>query len=244
MELSDQIVVTAASSLPNMEYFIVDLNQPATNGSGPAIIGFDVDGQFTPQDLGVDSNTILQISPVAYDLAAIQETLDDVLKGTFFIPFPPFSAPCCSVSMGICDQLIAAGINCGADFTSLSQAFALISSDTTDLFSITDLINGIDTINTTLNGPLIPAACGGGDMICYAYGSACEFDIEPLTPVLAFTAPDHLASISVSADTIQSSATVSSGLMVEYLFAVEVTLENGFEAELNSSFTAEPGGCE
>ena len=242
MEMSDEIIVTAASSLPNLEYFIVDLNQLATNGSGPAIIGFDVDGQIIPQDYGVDSNTVLQISPVAYDLAAIQETLDDILKGTFFIFGFPFD--CCSVSQGVCDQLIAAGINCGSDFTSLSQSFALISSDTSELFSIADLINGIDSINTTLSDPSIPSECGGGDMICYAYGSSCDFDILPLTPLITFASPDHIASITVTADTIQSSALVSSGTDVEYLFGVEVLLLNEFETELSGTFLAAPGGCD
>lgn len=245
MELSDQIVVTMASSLPNLEYIILDQNQQASNGSGPAIIGFDVDGQIIPQDLGVDSTTVLQILPVAYDLAAIQETLDDLLKGSFLIiPFPPISVTCCSVSMGICDQLNAAGINCGSDFTSLGQAFSLISSDTSELFSIPDLINGIDSINAALADPVIPSECGGGDMICYAYGSSCSFNIQSYAPLLTFTLPEHTASISVSADTIQSSATVSAGLMVDYLFGIEVTLMNGFEAQLNSTFSAEPGGCD
>jgi len=240
-ELSDEITLSTTSNLPNLEYAVVDLNLPATNNSGPAIIGIDPDGQIIPEELDIDSTTMIEIFPIAYDLAAIQETLDDILKGTFF---PPFNIPCCSVAQDICDQLNDAGIFCGNDFTSLSQGFALISADTNDLFSVMDFIDGLDSINMQLADPSIPAECGGGDTICYAYGVACPFDVITLPPLITFSAPQHMADTIVIADSIQSTAIIGPGLDVEYLFGIEVLLMNGFETQLTGEFLADPGTCD
>ena len=239
-EFSDEILLSINSSLPDLEFAIIDLNQQATNNSGPAIIGIDMDGRFIPSDFGVDSNTTLAVFPVAYDLQAIQETLDDILKGTI----PPFNIPCCTLNAAFCTQLTGAGINCGSDFTSLSQAFSLFSSDTSELFSLQDLLDDIDSLNMTLSSPLIPAACGGGDMICYAYGSSCHFLVEPLAPLLVIVPPYHMMDTSVVAQVIQSSAFIPSGVVVQYTHAEEAILLSGFEIELNGILESSSGGCE
>ncbi len=240
-ELSDPVIVSDSSNLPNMEFAVVDLGQMATNGSGPAIIHVSRSSRFRPIDIGIDSITSLQIFPIAYDLAAIQETMDDLLKGTFL---PPLNLPCCDFASDICDQLMGAGINCGSDLDSLAQAFALFNADTNVLLSVQDFIDGVDSVNMQLADPIVPASCGGGDEICYAYGSACEFSVRLLEPLIAFAAPAHVSDTVAVADNIQSSAIVNSGLFVEYLFGVEVLLSNGFETLGNSEFIADPSACD
>ncbi len=239
-EMSDPIDLSTSSSLPDLEFAIVDLNQLATNNSGPAIIAIDLNGQFIPVDIGVDSNTMLEVFPIAYDLAAIQETLDDVLTGTI----PPFNIPCCTLAPDACTELNDAGIYSGSDFTSLSQAFSLLTADTNALFSINDFVDGLDSINLALSNPLIPAACGGGDVICYAYGTTCPFTVILLDALANLAPPLHMTDALVLADSIHSSATVLGGLSVDYLFVHEAILIPGFEVLFNGSFTAEPGGCD
>ena len=240
-ELSDSTVLVTPSNLPNLEYAIVDLNVPSTANTGPAIIAVVPSSQFIPMDVGIDSTTILEVFPIAYDLVAIQETLDDILKGLIF-----GFIPCCTVAPDVCDQLTGAGINCGSDFTSLSQAFALFSADTNILFSIDDFIDGIDSVNMTLADPNIPSECGGGDVICYAYGLPCLFEVNDFStsiPLLSFSSP-HVVDTMARAQSFQSSAIVTGGLDVAYLFNTEVDLISGFETINSSSFLIQKEGCQ
>ncbi len=242
-ELSDSISLTVNSNLPDLEYAIVDLNEPATNGSGPAIIGISTSSQFIPQDYGVDSNTTLEVFPIAYDKAVIQALLDDILKGSVFVP-PIFNIPCCTFAGDLCMQLNDAGIMCGDDFTSLAQSFALFSADTTDRFSVQDFVDGIDSLNMVLADPSIPPDCGGGTEICYAYGSSCEFEVIRLEPFLSFALPAHTNDTTIVADTVYSSALVGAGLDVTYQFGIEALLQDGFETQGDGEFLAAPGGCD
>lgn len=239
-QLTDSFKISTPSNLPDVEWGIVDLNKMATNGSGPAIVGVDEDGIFIPEEYGIDTATTIEVIPIAYDILAIQETLDDILLGTI----PPFSIPCCTVAPDVCTQLMNAGINSGSDFMSLSQAFALVSSDTSDLLSVQDFINGLDSVNMSLSDPLIPAACGGGDMICYAYGEACTLGVKVIEPFLSLSAPLHDTDSTFTAEIIQSTATVQNGLFINYLFDREASLGTDFTVEINGELLIDSQGCD
>lgn len=238
--LTDTLTLSMTSNLPNLEWGIVDLNKMATNGSGPAIVGVDADGSFIPNDFGIDTATMIEIIPLAYDLQAIQETLDDILKGTFSI----FNIPCCTFATDVCNRLMAAGINCGSDFTSLEQAFTLIATDSTELLSVQDLVDGLDSVNMALADPAIPAECGGGDTICYAYGAPCTLDVRVIQPFLTLGAPLHTIDSLFTADTIVSTANIAPGIFIQYLFGSEVTLQSDFSVEVNGELIVSPDACD
>lgn len=227
--------LTTASSLPSIEYAIIDNNTLATSGLGPAVVGVDQDGIFMPSDFGLAQGGNFSVIPVAYDLAQIQETIDDILFGTTIIIF--FPATCCDAAIlagtDICGPLNAAGIFSGADVTSLEDASALVQT-ANNLLTIQELVANLESINNQLASA--PTACGGGDVFCYAYGNACTYDIIPNIETITM---NHTQSELIEAENIiNSSAIVLSPNIVDYEANVCIEMTNGFETILGSQFAA------
>jgi len=53
------------------------------------VIGFDQDGTFKPFSYGLTPGGDFSVIPIAYDLAQIQETIDDILFGSVVIVILP-----------------------------------------------------------------------------------------------------------------------------------------------------------
>jgi len=229
-------VISVASDLPDLEFIIVDQSVMASNGSGPGIVGIDNDGIFVPSAFGVMPGSTLDVIPVAYNLAAIQATMDELLKGVVFI------FPCCSLAGTVCADLNNAGIFCGADITSLEDVFPLFNA-TGDTLSITDFVTALADANTQLMDPNIPAACGGGDSIDYAYGNSCSYTIYDVIALLNL--PDHIISEVVErSDYVESGALVSNSLSVEYYGGNYVELVSPFEVQLGGELLADILVCQ
>lgn len=242
MQLTTAPVVTTTSDLPNLEYAVVDYNKPATSGTGPSVVGVDVDGIFMPNDFALMPGSNFGIIPVSYDLIAIQELLDKLLKGDAV----PFFLSCCDAAViadptvNLCDSLNAAGIYCGSDVTGLQSATALFGGGSGgDTLSIVDLINEINTVNASLNDPLNPppASCGGGDKIAFAYGNECTYWIVPDT--LNVTMPHLVSETAEAVDLVTSTSIVDSPYIIEYNANICIELQPGFETVVGADFTAQ-----
>ncbi len=231
-------IVTTASNLPDLEYAIIDYNTLSTSGTGPAIVGIDQDGIFAPFDYGLMPGGSFGVIPVAYDLAQIQETIDDILLGEVVIIFFPTS--CCDLAVtagtDICTPFNDAGIFSGSDVTSLEGATSLFPA-TGNLSTIEEFTANLDTLNMTLADPQVPTECGGGDVFCYAYGMDCIYDIVPDT--LFVTAPHMMNELVEVEDLLSSTASVASPNVVTYNANICIELTGGFEAQIGSEFTAE-----
>jgi hypothetical protein len=231
-------VLSVNSNLPNIEYAIVDFSMPSTSGTGPSIVAVDQDGIFTPAQYNLTAGTQFGVIPVAYDLAAIQETLDDLLKGNTFL------GSCCSVAINfggvdICGPLNMAGITCGADVNNLEQAsnaFTMLSGGGAANTSIVDLIDQINQVNAQL-ADIIFTDCGGGDKFAFAYGLECVYTLSSNT---VFTVPmDHQMDELVANYAIRSPVTVNSPFVVDYNASECIELQPSFETIVGSTFHAE-----
>jgi len=234
-ELTDPPIISTGSDLPNLEYLIIDPAIAATNGSGSAIVGVDQDGVLDPSNFGILPGASFEIIPVAYDLSAIQNTIDDLLKGLIggFLP-------CCLGAGTACTDLNNAGINCGSDVMSFEDIFPLINN-AGNLLSLMDFETSVADANTQLSGA--PQECGGGDFIAYAYGNSCIYMVYDVFAVLA--APDHTISETIErSDYIESTALVSSGLVVNYFAGNHVELLSPFEVQLGGEFLADIKSCQ
>lgn len=235
IEMTDAPTISTASDLPNTEYFVINPAIMATNGSGSAIVGVDIDGMLIPSDFGIMPGGTLEIIPVSYDLSKIQNTIDDILKGLIggFIP-------CCLGAGTTCADLNNAGINCGSDVMSIEHIFPLINN-TGDLLSVTDFGNSVTGANTQLGGA--PPECGGGDFIAYAYGNSCIYTVYNVFEVISV--PDHTMSETIErSDFIESTALVSNGLVVNYFAGNHVELLALFEVQLGGEFLADINLCQ
>ena len=225
------------SDLPDLEYIIVDQSVTATSGSGPAIVGIDSDGVFMPSAFGVMPGSTIELIPIAYNLADIQNTIDDVLKG-LVLGF----LPCCDFVGTACTDLNNSGIFCGSDVTSLEDIFPLFNS-TGDTLSVTDFVAAVMGANTQLQDPATPAACGGGDFIAYAYGNTCTYTV--LEDIALISLPNHSMSETVSrGNYIESGALVANTLVVDYFAGNYVELISPFEVELGGEFLADILSCQ
>lgn len=229
-ETSNPIQVSVASSLPNLEYVVADESVVSTTNTGASIIDFDVDGIITPSDYLINPPTQLTVTPTSYDLPVIQGLADDILTGVFII------FPCCTFVPDICAALNSNGIYSGADVVSLEQLLPILSSSG-QLLSIQDVTNAVDSVNLALSDPSIPAACGGGIEICYAFGNSCTFDV--IADDLIFTNADHQSStIETAGNSIISTAVVSNNLNVAYEAAQIICLDNDFTVDPSGEFSA------
>jgi hypothetical protein len=212
------VLIDTSSNLPDLEYFIVDVNVINSGGfgqPGPVIIGATTTNQFRPSDFGITDTTTLKLVPVAFDASIVQQFIDTIL-----INFSD-TTPCCEFPFIdlICDGLALANINEGSDFTNLSQALTIFGLDTIPL-SQSDLIALIDLLNVFFTQPgLFPDVCGGGGtigQICFAEGAPWEYNVVVPSEKVMLAPPEHQKSIDILADTIFSSAQIMNGDLVCY----------------------------
>ena len=244
-EISGLPIVVTNSTLPNLEYLILDYEELSDSGTGPSIIDIDQNGSFSPADYGIDTIQQLEIIPLAYDLVALQETVDDILKGSVQVLF--FQVPCCNLAPeagAICDSLTNNGITCGSDITSLSQVVSFFN-DGQQNQSIPDFIDSIESLNELLQNPSLPEECGGNDMICYALGDGCVFDVIAGPAVdISFGLSDHTVSDTLySTSSIISTASVDVGQQISYIAPDSITLKPGFEVIQSGVFCAVIESC-
>ena len=233
-------MITLNSNLPDLEYGIVDLSQTSNAGTapGPPVVGFDDDGIFAPADFGLLPGNQFEIIPTAYDLTLIQNTLDDFLKNSFFF------VPCCDLDPNsFCDTLNMVGIFCGSDVTSLQQMLELQQGNSNTTYSIDEFLLELDALNAELAN--VPSACGGGNEICIAYGNACTYSIENISPVVNITTPHTMSETIAASNLITSNTLITTGLVILYELANSIELLPGFEVENGAEFTADPnsGAC-
>jgi len=191
-----------------------------------------------PSDYGLASGGNFSVIPVAYDLAQIQETIDDILTGSVVVIF--FNISCCDLAIqggsDICGPLNAAGIFSGADVTSLQDASALFAPADSS-FTVEELVANLEAVNASLADPNTPTECGGGDVFCYAYGNQCTYSVTPNSLVLSTT---HNIDESLEAlDIINSSSTVQNPSVVEYSASMCIELNPSFETILGAEFLAQ-----
>jgi len=230
-------IISQNSDLPNLEYVIIDQSIQATNNSGPAIVAVDTDGIFLPSGYGIVPGSTIEIIPIAYNLNDIQNTIDDILKGVVFGLFP-----CCNFSGTICADLNNSGIFCGSDVTSMQDIFPLFNANG-NLLSILDFVAALSEANMQLQDPNTPTACGGGDLITYAYGNACTYTVNE--NIATISVPDHTTSESIyRSDYIESGAVITSALNVEYFAGNYVELISPFEVQLGAAFLADILTCQ
>ena len=233
--LAPVLSVQPGADIPNIEYAVIDYSTIAASGNGPLVVGIDKDGVFKPSDFNLTPGSSFGIIPVAYNLADIQETVDDLLTGTVL-----FLGPCCDLAVNLagvalCDTLNAAGIFAGADITGLEDATSLFGNSSSNQ-SICDLANEIDSLNITISDPIVPTACGGGDRINFAYGAACNYYIVP--DVLFLNTTHAVDEIFEASKSIESSSVIKSPAVVNYHAGVFIDLTAGFETLIGSDFTA------
>ena len=99
----------------------------------------------------------------------------------------------------------------------------------------------MDEINNTLS--TAPAACGGGNQICVAYGNACTYTIEnnsSIPLVVNVTSPHIMSEVIQATDLIRSNIIITSGLIIMYEIADCIELLSGFEVKNGAEFTADP----
>jgi len=237
-EQTDPPTITVSSNLPDLEYGIVDLSQTSTAGTGPVVVGFDDDGIFVPDDYGLLPGNQFEVIPTAYDLGVIQNTLNSFLKNSFIF------VPCCDLDPNnFCDSLNMVGIFCGSDVTSLQQMLELQQGSSATTYSITDFLAELDAINAELQN--VPSVCGGGNEICVAYGNACTYTLDNITPVVNITTPHTISETIIAADLITSNTIIMSGLVILYELAESIELLPGFEVQNGAEFIADPtsGSC-
>ncbi len=236
-------VLAVNSNLPNIEYAIVDFSIPSTSGTGPSVVAFDQDGIFTPAQYNFSPGGQLGVIPIAYNLAAIQETFDDLLKGSTVIVIFTFS--CCDLILNasgvdICTTLNSAGIFCGADVTNLEQAsnlFATLGGGGATTLSVADFLQQINDVNAQLADPNLPADCGGGDKVAFAFGADCVYTVNSNA---TFNVPaDHQMSELITDYAIVSTVTVNSPHTVEYNAEDFIELAPTFETVEGATFIAE-----
>lgn len=242
-EFTSAPILAVNSNLPDIEYAIVDFSIPSTSGTGPSVVAIDQDGIFTPAQLNFSPGAQFGVVPIAYDLGAIQQTIDDLLKGTTVVII--FTFTCCdlattAIGIDICTELNNVGITCGADVTNLEQAsnlFATLSGGATGMLSIADFLQQINDVNAQLADPNIPVDCGGGDKIAFAFGADCAYTVNSNS---TFNVPsDHQMSELITDYAIVSSVTVNSPHIVDYNAENCIELTPTFETILGSTFTAE-----
>jgi len=160
-------------NLPDVAYAIQLIGVPATDNLGDQIIAF-TNNAINLNDFNFEVGDQFRVTPVGYDLAQVQTTVDLLFNGNFI------GLPCCTVAglalPDICPNLMQAGISQGADIQNLSDVstlFTVFSEQPGATFSVPGFISQINSLND--NASSLPNPCGGSQLpICYAVASSAE----------------------------------------------------------------------
>jgi len=201
-EPTDLAVVTTSSNLPTLEYIIVDLNQTALDGLGPAIIGIDDDGEFLPADLGITGPANIAVIPIAYNIQDFHTVIDAAVNNMHL------GKPCCAfvdaIYPNFCATLIIKDLANPNNITGIA--------DITGILDLIQLTNGKDSVEGLVFKIIllenlikaIPDECLEPMSVCYAISPTRQVYTINETPTIndvSETAPGQItvdASLSGS----------------------------------------------
>jgi len=192
-ESTDPAVVVTSSNLPTMEYLIIDLDDMALDGLGPAIIGIDDDGAFVPADLGITGNRNIAIVPITYNIQDFRDVVDASFNNMYM------GKPCCAfvdaIYPNFCAAMEAKGltdtdnINGIADIIQILDLILLTSGKD----SVEGLIYKIVLLENLIKA--VPDECLEPMSICYAISPTRQIYNINETPTvydIAETAPNQI----------------------------------------------------
>lgn len=202
-EPTDPAVLTTSSNLPTMEYMIIDLNETALDGLGPAIIGIDDDGSFVPSDLGITGPANIAIVPVSYNINDFREVVDASFENEYL------GKPCCAfvdaVYPNFCAAMEAKGLTDTENINGIADIIEIL--DLILLTSGKDSVEGLVYKIILLENMIkaIPDECLEPRSLCYAISPTRQvynLDETPIINDVSETAPDQ---ITIDADMNSSS---------------------------------------
>ena len=192
-ESTDLAVVTTSSNLPTMEYLIIDLDQTALDGLGPAIIGIDDDGEFTPADLGITGPANIAIVPVSYNINDFRTVVDASFTNMYL------GKPCCAfvdaIYPNFCAAMVAKGLTDTDNINSISDIIEILDLIllTSGKDSVEGLVYKIILLENLIKA--IPDECLEPMSICYAISPTRQVYTIHETPTVndvSETAPDEI----------------------------------------------------
>ena len=209
-ESTDPAVVTTSSNLPTMEYLIIDLNQTALDGLGPAIIGIDDDGEFVPADLGIRGDANIAIVPVAYNIQDFRDVVDASFNNMYL------GKPCCAfvdaIYPNFCAAMVAKGLTDTQNINGISDIIGILDLIllTSGKDSVEGLVYKIILLENLIKA--IPDECLEPMSICYA--------ISPTRQVYNIVETPTVNDVSETApNQITVDASLTSGGTLEYSLA-------------------------
>lgn len=209
---SINVSLVTSSNLTKTEYVLTDKNTTAADGLGPVILGTSESTTIDPVAEGVTTGMTFEVTAVSYNLTQIQNLIDDLYNNQFIF------TPCCTIAdaaqPGLCDDLMAAGVNSGADIQNLEDALNVFNTinGSAGTSSIAGLVGQIDQVNT--DAAALPGVCGGSNLpLCYAVdqGATNTFNYQPVPSIDVITdgcpgAPETITVMaSVTAGTLEYS---------------------------------------
>jgi len=160
---------------PNTEYLIVLHDSLATDSLGNVIIQTSVDGNVSPNDLGLMISDTFSVVPFSYKLLDYKKMVHSILNdGSFLL------GPCCNIveqntsTMATCSSLNANGITDSSDVNTLTDVIKLLSilhygeERNMSLRALNDALSGL---NSGLNLLHLTGCSGGVSEFCYAFDS-------------------------------------------------------------------------
>jgi len=206
-ESTDPAVVTTTSNLPTIEYLIVDLDQVALDGLGPAIIGVDDDGAFVPADLGITGEANIAIVPISYNIQDFRDVVDALFTNSFL------GKPCCAfvdaIKPNFCAAMVAKGLTDTNNINSISDIIGIL--DLVLLTSGKDSVEGLVFKIILLENLIkaVPDECLEPMSLCYGISSTRQVYIINETPVVGDVSETAPGEITVTAN-------LNSGGTLEY----------------------------
>lgn len=170
------------SDLPDTEFVIINVDQPATDGQGMMIMGTDENGESLPTDLGMTFDQRFSMTPVAYDLSAFRSWVDILLNNQSGV------TTCCELmaqmSADFCNNMSAASL-ASTDINNLSDVFMVLGlfNGTTGSASLEGRLQQIDAFKTAIES--LPTDCKDAQTsLCYAAGIDEQLYSINETPVI------------------------------------------------------------
>lgn len=197
-ESTDLAVVTTSSNLPTMEYIIVDLDQTALDGLGPAIIGIDDDGEFLPADLGITGPANIAVVPIAYNINDFHTVIDASFNNMYL------GKPCCAfvdaIYPNFCAAMIAKGLTDTSNINGISDIVGILDLIllTSGKDSVEGLVYKIILLENLIKA--IPDECLEPMSICYAISPTRQVYTVNETPTINDVSETAPSQITVDAE--------------------------------------------
>lgn len=161
------VYTVTPTGLPNTEFLIIQNDSMASDGLGARILTSSPTGRVSPSSFGLATCNEICVLPFSYNLSQLQAIVDSLLFGTFDV-----GTSCCDAAdvffPSTCNNLIALGINSGADVTNLNDIIALLgvfAGTTGGSSSVESLTFTIDQLNQVTG--LFGDCAAGVTEICY-----------------------------------------------------------------------------